>query len=246
MKPASVTVLIFALCGMPVSAQTTTGNAATKGTCSPATTGSNNNFVIQCGIGREQGKKIIEMLNAALVSRDDATINAKLDELLAAANNPLQPIVLSARLAYPANLAISIENKSDRTANDIVWEVLLFRESDSAYFSFATQKIGYQKALSKGTFYVMNLANLPKAAEGDGQMKKGDVFTGCVMVDCPECTGVTYIVHFVWGESGWFYEVKDLPGGKLIAPSDMSPEGRGQWIKFLNDYAPSSERVSIH
>jgi hypothetical protein len=66
MKSASVTVLIFMLYGMPALAQKNAGNAATKGSCSPPTTGDNNTYVIECGIGPEQGKKIIEMLNKVL------------------------------------------------------------------------------------------------------------------------------------------------------------------------------------
>jgi hypothetical protein len=241
-KSTSVIVLIFALFGLPASGQTSTGNAATKGTCSPATTGSNNNFVIQCGIGQEQGKKIIDMLNAALASRDDSTINAKLDELLAAASKPLQPISLSASLRIPSDLAISVENRSDRIAKDISWEVVLYRESDLAMFSFATQSIGYVKAFSKGSYYTMKLETLPKEAQGDGQMKKGDVFTGCVVVDCPECRGVAYIVHLVWGQSGWFYEATGLPS---LGSLDGSLDGKRQWIKLLNDRAPANERVPI-
>ena len=91
----------------------------------------------------------------------------------------------------------------------------------------------------------MKLESLPKVAEGDGQMKKGDVFTGSFSVDCPDCRGITYIVHLVWGESGWFYEVKDLPGARILVPPDLSADSRRNWIKFLNDSAPSGDRVPI-
>jgi hypothetical protein len=245
-KSASVIVLIFVLCGLPASGQTSTGNAATKGMCSPATSGSNNNFVIQCGIGQEQGKKIIDMLNAALASRDDATINAKLDELLATANKPLQPIVLSATIRNPTDLAISVENKSDRNAKDILWQTILYRESDAAMFSFASQSIGYVKGLSTGSPYAMRLQTLSKIVDGDGQIRQGDVFTGSILVDCADCAGVTYIVHIVWGQSGWQYEVKNPPGARLfVTPGTPSPDAKKQLIQQLNDFAPISERVPI-
>jgi hypothetical protein len=73
-----------------VSAQTT-GSATANGQCSLANTGHNNtNITINCGIGREQGQKIIELLNEALKSKDIATINAKLDSLLIAVSKPDQ------------------------------------------------------------------------------------------------------------------------------------------------------------
>lgn len=67
-----------------------TGKATTSGICSPATTGSNNTFIIKCGISPDQGKKIIELLNQALASKDLSLINAKLDELLQVAGRPVQ------------------------------------------------------------------------------------------------------------------------------------------------------------
>jgi hypothetical protein len=74
-------VLVAILHGSSIAQTQKTGNA-TATTCSSATTGNNNKVVITCGIGREQGKKIIEILNHALASRDLATINSKMDELL--------------------------------------------------------------------------------------------------------------------------------------------------------------------
>ena len=66
---------------LPSYAQT--GAATSNGTCSIANSGNNvESLTINCGIGKEQGQKIIDLLNHALASKDTATINAKLDELL--------------------------------------------------------------------------------------------------------------------------------------------------------------------
>jgi hypothetical protein len=243
-KSASVTVLILVLCGIPAPGQTNTGNASTKGPCSPATSGSNNNFVIKCGIGQEQGKKIIDMLNAALASHDDSTINAKLDELLALATKP-SPILLSATISKPTDITLSVENKSDRVARDVGWEVVVFRESDGAMFSFPTQSIGYLKPLATGPSYVLKLENLPKSPPGN-VMQKGDVLTGFLTIDCPDCMGIRYIVHLVSGQSGWQYEMKRLPHiGIATQVGASSLDANKLFIQELLNLAPVSERVPI-
>lgn len=73
----------------PVIAQTTsttpttTGPAQTRGTCSPANTGNRNTFTIKCGIGEQQGKEMIVILNKILASQTDtAFIANKLDQIL--------------------------------------------------------------------------------------------------------------------------------------------------------------------
>jgi len=97
MKLAYVLIVLTVLCCPLALPQTSTGKAVTTGSCSPATTGSNNTFKIECGIGKEQGDKIIKLLNATLASGDLATINAKLDELLKLASSQL-PVISQQQL----------------------------------------------------------------------------------------------------------------------------------------------------
>jgi hypothetical protein len=64
-----------------------TGKAETSGFCSPAVTGNNNTFTINCGISKEQGQKIIAILNKILADKlDTDVVMAKLDEILHAVN----------------------------------------------------------------------------------------------------------------------------------------------------------------
>ncbi len=63
--------------------QSTTGPATTKGTCSPATTGNENTFVINCGIGKEQGTELIAIMNKILANQiKSVEVMTKLDEIL--------------------------------------------------------------------------------------------------------------------------------------------------------------------
>jgi hypothetical protein len=223
-------------------AQGQPGNATTKGSCSPATTGNNNNFVIECGIGPEQGKKILDLLNAALRSNSD--VDAKLDQLLALANKPEEPIQLSLTIGDPTNLWLQLENHSDRIAKSISYEVVLFRESDLALFSFATTDVGYLKAFSKGPSYILGLETARRLPTGDLPMKRGDVLTGQVIVDCADCIGVRYILHLVWGVSGWFCEQR-APLSAMASGNWDTPEVKKQLVAALADVAPAPYRIPI-
>ena len=132
-----------------------------------------------------------------------------------------------------------VENRSDHVADRITWEAVLYRESDLALLSFATQDIGYVKPHSHGSNYSIDLPNVPKMVIGGGspQIAVGDVFTGSISFDCADCKGVTYIVHLVWGQSGWTYEVPNVGAG-LALTKDQSLEGKQRWVQTLLGFLP--------
>jgi hypothetical protein len=80
------------LMALPCCGQTTTGKAETAGACSPAVSGNNNNLTITCsGVGKEQGQKILAILNKMLANHlDTEQVMAKLDEILKTINRPTQ------------------------------------------------------------------------------------------------------------------------------------------------------------
>jgi hypothetical protein len=79
-------VLIFLL-SLRCWTQATTGQASTDAPCSIANSGSDNKIQINCGIGKDQGQKMIAILNKILADRLDAdVVMAKLDEILHAVN----------------------------------------------------------------------------------------------------------------------------------------------------------------
>src|SRR5271165_3672508 len=66
----------------------TTGTAETKGSCSPANTGSNNTFTITCGIGKEQGAELLRIVNRILANQTDLKqFNDKLEQILTGIND---------------------------------------------------------------------------------------------------------------------------------------------------------------
>ena len=94
MMRMSVLCFLLLLTALPCLSQKpdSTGDAATTGPCSPAVSGSNNQFSINCqGISKEQGAKMLGILNKILQNRlDTKTVMAKLDEILKSANRPVQ------------------------------------------------------------------------------------------------------------------------------------------------------------
>src|SRR5277367_6037570 len=92
MKAANAILLTMVLQGSVALSQTTpTEKAAATGTCNTAPIGDNNTYNINCnGVGVDQGKKIVELLNKVLANQDLTSVNAKLDELLVVASQPAQ------------------------------------------------------------------------------------------------------------------------------------------------------------
>jgi hypothetical protein len=150
---------------------------------------------------------------------------------------------LGVSLVSPTAPAIVVDNQTDNVAEGITWELVMFRTTDQAFFSYATQNIGYVKPHSKSALYGMQLNTLPHAPGGD-RLTNGENFIGTLSVDCPSCRGTTLIVSFVWGKSGWFYEV---PGGngRLMLPKDMSKGAISQFIEAINAAAKPEQRAPI-
>lgn len=67
------------------------GAASAKGTCGVAHSGNGDTIIIKnCGIGAEQGEKIIVLLNKVLASGDQHAVTLQLDHLLSTLSQPLQ------------------------------------------------------------------------------------------------------------------------------------------------------------
>jgi hypothetical protein len=92
MKAANAILLTMVLQGSVALSQIApTEKAAATGTCSTVAAGDSNTYNINCnGIGADQGKKIVELLNRVLANQDLTTVNTKLDELLVVASQPAQ------------------------------------------------------------------------------------------------------------------------------------------------------------
>ena len=90
MKVTLVLLLAFAGTVAPGQTSSTTPSTTIKGTCNIGSVGNNNRVVIHCGVGQEQAKRLVEMLNKILAAQDQAAVMKKLDEILAAESSPTQ------------------------------------------------------------------------------------------------------------------------------------------------------------
>jgi len=157
---------------------------------------------------------------------------------------PETPVMLTAEFISPASPALSVYNPSADVEEGVLWEMVAFRTSDLCFFGFQTQRIDFIKPQSRSANMAMELATMPKNAEGcDGAIREGDELTGSVSIDCPRCSIQTYIVHLVWKESGWYFE-SDTKGGYIV-PKDMSKEGRQKYVQFMTSEQFASRRIEI-
>jgi hypothetical protein len=77
-------ILLSCLFTIPCFSQTNTGDAKSSGTCSPAVSGSNNRFFIECkGISEEQMQQFSDILNKITKDQlDPKIVMTKLDDLV--------------------------------------------------------------------------------------------------------------------------------------------------------------------
>jgi hypothetical protein len=159
-------------------------------------------------------------------------------------NQPSEgPILISATFFDPQSPVIVVSNPSDMVAEGVAWAMVAIRTSDLSYCGFVTQSIGYIKSRSASAPYLLDVPRIPKGCDGDGQLKDGDELTGSISVDCPQCEIKTYIIHFVWGKSGWFFEWNDRSG--YVVPKDMSKAGRAKYIQQLTGDEFAKDRIEI-
>jgi hypothetical protein len=151
---------------------------------------------------------------------------------------------LSVSISDPTDPVIRVDNQNDSLVEGLIWEVVIFRVEDQAFFSFITKDMGYLKPHSKSPGYKMQLNTLAHTPVTGGEMAAGQHFIGTLSVDCPKCSGSSLIVSFVWGSSGWFYEVPN-GGGHLFLPKDISKQTVAKFVEALNAVVKPENRIPI-
>jgi hypothetical protein len=232
---------LVACCVHCAMTQTTTSTAKTSAPCSPAITGDSNTVTFTyCGSDPDEVKRIRKLLQA--VADGQLTSNTKLDQILGILSTPT-PISLEVTMGQPRDPVIRVENATDYLADRITWEFVAFRRSDLALLSYSTQNIGYVKAHSIGPNVLMSLNTLPRAP-GGGPLNNGDEVIGTLVVDCPLCRGESLIVDFVWGKSGWFYQVPDGKG-RIWYPKTIDKETITGFMNELESTVKRKDRIPI-
>ena len=153
-----------------------------------------------------------------------------------------QPILI-ASLVTPSDPSIVVENIADTVADDINWELVMFRIPDHAFCSYSTQKIGYVKGHSKSASYTMSLNAIGHAPQTP-RLMKGDKLVGSISIDCAKCDGTTLIVSFNWEMDGWYYRLPDSHGG-LYLPKGMTDAAVDEYVSSIERVIPAQLRQPI-
>lgn len=177
-----------------------------------------------------------------VANRKSETLNPKSHKETQSTSTEI-PVQLTAQFYNPQSPDIVVSDPSDHVVEKIRWGAILFRTSDLSYFSFATQAIDYVKPHAVSGSYQMFPPGIQRVSDGSGQLADGDELTGSVFIDCPQCKVQTYIIHLVWGHSGWFYESQQKAG--YIVPKDMSKNGRAKYIQLLTSDVFAKDRIEI-
>ncbi|MGC2246895.1 MAG: hypothetical protein WA609_09855 [Terriglobales bacterium] len=91
MKIICAVLLITTITSSALGQTKKTGNAKSKGQCSPAVTGDNNTiYFTYCGSDPEETKKVLRLLNA--INQGEDVTNAKLDAILEILSKPVKII----------------------------------------------------------------------------------------------------------------------------------------------------------
>ena len=147
------------------------------------------------------------------------------------------------RLVYPKSPALIITNLSSAIAREIKYSVVLWNmdlpdRNDPLPIPVAT--FDWLKPHTEGG--PQNLFGSPQVA---ALLNPGNRLFGCATVNCPECSsGNTFAVYIVWGEGGWFSEIKSA-AGDLIVPTNFTKPNREAYFNQLEAMIPAASRITI-
>jgi hypothetical protein len=140
------------------------------------------------------------------------------------------------RLVFPRDPALVLSNRSNDDARAISWTLSLWNVSRSP--------VGDKLAIAPGSYELVKAHDESGAIRlfDDerlaGAFKPGDRLFGSASVQCVPCGGGhTYVVSIIWGEGGWFAEVKG--GGAILVPADLRKP-------TLDDYFASLDALSAN
>ena len=147
MKIAPVLILIVGLAGVAGKSQSvTTGTARSSGACSVAHSGNSDTIIIKnCGIGAEQGQKIVSLLKEVLAGQNLDAINAKLEYLAKIVTQPTEFIV-SQQSSGPNSPNISGNGNQITYTNSAQLPVL-----DASQIKSITDSLGLAKGNEKSS-----------------------------------------------------------------------------------------------
>lgn len=148
------------------------------------------------------------------------------------------------RFIYAKEPALVIVNRSDTIARDIkwtlaIWNMNLAERNDPLPIPVST----FDWLRPHTESGPLNLFGNPLVAP---LLKPGDHLFGSASISCPDCfRGRTYVIYIVYGQSGWYSEIKSETSGSLIVPKNFLRDNREAYFRKLEAMIPQKNRIPI-
>lgn len=217
------------------------------GDCSVNITGNNNTTAsLVCnGVDPKLAEQVRAIINGT--RRNESAVkemSEKLDRIIKQMDQEAIPPVMALRFVCPKSPALLLINESEAIARDIKWEVAVWNmdlPDRNDPLPIPATLFDWLRPHDEGG--PQNLFDGPLVAP---LLKPGDRLFGSASVVCPTCArGRTYIVYIVWGENGWFSEVKNEQSGHLIIPRNFMKASREEYFKLLEAAVSPQSRTPI-
>jgi hypothetical protein len=159
-----------------------------------------------------------------------------------APQNTTQLPDVSLRFVFPKSPSLLVINNGDAVASNIKWAVILWNTNLPDRDDPLPIPISTFDWLKPHT--VGGPEDIFRTGLVQPLLKPGDHLLGSAEVDCPACPRErAYAVSIVWGEGGWFSELKDVKSG-IVAPSNFTKPTRIQFWSAL-EAVPAQSRLAI-
>ena len=239
-------LLLLILITLPCCGQTPPlGKAETTGPCSPAVSGNNNQFTMNCkGIDKEQGQKMLAILNKILANQlDPAAVTAKLDEILKVIN-PAKPdlafVIVNPEapwlILWPLHsTALSVK------ADPLLWDIDREDGSTASLFVNEAKYDWIRPDQHGGPTALLHPDDLRNV------VKPGHRIVGYITIACPNCERTLVCwVYFIYGQKGWFMDVSSRGGPNPARLAESIPALRaGDPGQFLASFPEWANRIPI-
>jgi len=168
---------------------------------------------------------------------------------------PVGPDV-TIKFVHPASPALVLVNNSGVVAKEIKWTVVIWNlDNPRAYSPHqpdypAEVHEPFQIPVSSFDFLLANSSSGPLNLFGSALVapfvKPGDRLVGSASAICPECPKAhSYLLSFVYGEGGWFSELKQFTKGELTTPIPLTRTNVANSFNLLIAGVPEKDRVPI-
>jgi len=147
------------------------------------------------------------------------------------------------RLVYAKTPALELVNQSDAVARDMKWMVTVWNLDSDSINALPIPTGEFDWLRPHQVSAPLDLFFNPLV---EPLLKPGARLVGSASVICPDCSrGHTFIVSIVWGQGGWFGELKNMENGNPLLPKQFTKSGISKYAETLLSAVPQQSRIPI-